>query len=462
MDKVEAELNILMSEKEHADKQIGSYLELQVKVHTFIFTAAAAAAAGWIFARKEGDLSSPEVRSAAVLVLAFLGSFAILQGIIVYGIVLGYIRYKNKVVGNRIKDLLGLDRNPLMALQAIASSSSNRIVMTSSIFGGVFLLGISGGLLGYAFLLWQDARARNGLLLGGLLVCAILWLGILISGLGLVRSMGVLQREAKSERVRVAFPPADGDDFAQHLVAAHQPFFEVFTQASTAANNVLTRLEVDRTDNMQLYLACAFARLCEACQAAAYLAARGFTQETAVEVRVALEALLKMKAAIVKPDFAEDVINSDLFEQRKLVNLVLNGEAGDLTPENRPEVEVRKAEIEQEIATRNARKISIEEIAREVDGLGLYHNVYRLTSSNVHVSPRSLGQYLRLHPETGHPEQVVYGPSDAYAEIHVCTVTEFLLIAISLLERHRQIPPPADFAAIGAAFRSLSPEWPSS
>jgi hypothetical protein len=260
----------------------------------------------------------------------------------------------------------------------------------------------------------------------------------------------------------VAFLSADGDEFEQRLVAAHQPFFDVFTQASKVAYDVLARLEPDRTDNVQLYSVCAFARLCESCQAVAYLAARGFTQETAVEVRVALEVLLKMKAAIVKPDFAEEVINSDLFELRKLVNLVLSGEAGDLTPENRPEVEARKAEIEHEIATRKARKISIEEIAREVDGLGLYHNVYRLTSSNVHVSPRSLGQYLRLHSETGHPEQVVHGPSDAYAEVHVHTATEFLLIAISLFEKHRQVPPPADFATIGAILRSLSPKWPES
>jgi len=256
----------------------------------------------------------------------------------------------------------------------------------------------------------------------------------------------------------VAFLSADSDEFERRLVVAHQPFFDVFTQASSAAYDVLARLGINRTDNVQLYLACAFARLCESCQAVACLAARGFTQETAVEVRVALEVLLKMKAAIVKPDFAEEVINSDLFEQRKLVNLVLSGEAGELTPENRPEVEARKVEIEHEITTRNARKISLEEIAREVDSLRLYHNVYRLTSSNVHVSPRSLGQYLRLHPETGHPEQVVHGPSDAYAELHVHTVSEFLLIAISLLERHKRIPPPADFPAIDAAFRSLSPK----
>ena len=47
-------------------------------------------------------------------------AIAVLQGIINYGIVLGYIRYKYMVVGRRIQELLNLERNPLAALRAIA------------------------------------------------------------------------------------------------------------------------------------------------------------------------------------------------------------------------------------------------------------------------------------------------------------------------------------------------------
>ena len=83
-DLAEQELRVLMSEKEQADRQIGAYLELQVKVHTVIFTAAAVAA-GWIFAQHEGAVASMDVRGAAILALAFLGSFAVLQGIINFG-----------------------------------------------------------------------------------------------------------------------------------------------------------------------------------------------------------------------------------------------------------------------------------------------------------------------------------------------------------------------------------------
>lgn len=224
MDTVEKELSILVSEKEQADKLIGSYLELQVKVRTLIFTTGAVAA-GWIFAQNKSDLSSVDVRGAAVLALAFLGSFSTLQGIVNYGIVLGYIRYKNLVVGRRMQDLLELKQNPLAALRAISSSSSNRIVVASSVFGDVFILGASGGLLVYALLLWREGKVTSSLFPGGLLACAILWLGTIISGLGLVRSMVVLRREtefAKPQTAESQEQVANVDGFSRHRVREKQ------------------------------------------------------------------------------------------------------------------------------------------------------------------------------------------------------------------------------------------------
>lgn len=194
MDLVEQELRILMSEKEQADKQIGAYLDLQVKLHTVIFTAAVVAA-GWIFAQHEGAVATIEVRGAAVLALAFLGSFAMLQGIVNYGIVLGYIRYRHLVVGRRMQELLGLDRNPLAAAPVFGSSSSNHVVTAASIFRLVFVLGASGGLLGYGISIREHVSST--LFRGGLLACAVLWLGALVCGLSLVRSLVVLERETE-------------------------------------------------------------------------------------------------------------------------------------------------------------------------------------------------------------------------------------------------------------------------
>jgi hypothetical protein len=200
MDAVEKELEILLSEKEQADKQIGSYMDLQLKVHTVIFTAAAVAA-GWIFTQsKDGRPPSLEVRGAAALTLAYLGSFAVLQGTITYGIVLGYIRYKHLVVGRRMQELLKLPKNPLVAMQTISSSLSNRMVVASSFFGGTFILVGSGGLLGYVLWLWLGNQISGSLFSGGLLACAVLWLCSVTCGLGLAWSMFELQREIGDAR----------------------------------------------------------------------------------------------------------------------------------------------------------------------------------------------------------------------------------------------------------------------
>lgn len=256
----------------------------------------------------------------------------------------------------------------------------------------------------------------------------------------------------------VAFLSEEAEDFEEKVVAAHNSFFEVFTRASVAAYDVLGRLTVDPHDRVQIYAACTIARLCEACQAAAYLGARGFAQETAVQVRVALEVLLKFKAALTNPSLAESIMDGDLLEQRKLGNLLLSGKVSGLTPANLAEIEKRQQEVGRQIKAQSVKKVSIEELAREVDALSLYERVYRSTSASVHVSPRALIDYVAIHPNTEQPQEIVYGPGTENIELHLYTITHFLLVAISLLERHHGLRPPDEFSSIGDDLKSLLPE----
>jgi hypothetical protein len=133
------ELDVLLSEKEQADRQIGSYLELQIKTYALVLTAATVGA-GWVFSQKDIALASEPTKVAASLVLASVLSFATIQGVTNYGIVLGYIKYKNLVIGPRMQALLQLQTNPLGALETIARSRSNKVVVISSASGGGLLL----------------------------------------------------------------------------------------------------------------------------------------------------------------------------------------------------------------------------------------------------------------------------------------------------------------------------------
>lgn len=189
------EFDVLMSEKQHADKQIGSYLENLLKVHTVIF-AAAAVGAGWAFSRSGDGFASEEVRAIAALVLAFLASFATLQTVSNYGIVLGYIRYKNQVLGRRFQKLLNLEQNPLAALNTIAMSRSNRLVVIASVGSGVFVLLGAGGLIVYAVVEWMNQEKLGAGFGAAVLACALMWIFALWSGLALSRIMAEVERGA--------------------------------------------------------------------------------------------------------------------------------------------------------------------------------------------------------------------------------------------------------------------------
>jgi hypothetical protein len=204
----EKELTVLLSEKEYADRQTTSYLELLIRVHGVVFSAAVVGA-GWIFAQQGGGLSSGPIRCATALVLAFLICFATFQGVANYGIVLGYIRYKSEVLGPRIQSLLKAETNPLGAFRAIASFGSNRVVVISSVASGGLLLSGALVLIGYAGV----SCARDGLgaaLAAGTFFCAVMWLAATLSALALLREMARLSLKARAGSAGVPANQAAG------------------------------------------------------------------------------------------------------------------------------------------------------------------------------------------------------------------------------------------------------------
>ena len=113
MTNAEAELQVLLSEKEHADKQISSYLELQLKLLAFLL-GAGSAALGFVFAKGEKILEPREI-AIVILVTCVAGCVVMLQSVVTYGIALGYIHYKKSTLVPRL--------NVLFALQPLSPSS---------------------------------------------------------------------------------------------------------------------------------------------------------------------------------------------------------------------------------------------------------------------------------------------------------------------------------------------------
>ena len=128
----EVELQILLSEKEHADKQIGSYLELQLKLLAFLL-GAGSAGLGFVFARGDQLLKPAEI-AIVILVACAAGCVVMLQSIVTYGIALGYIYYKKSILGPRLVTLFRLPASPLLAVRSFTESPARLPVFLASAF----------------------------------------------------------------------------------------------------------------------------------------------------------------------------------------------------------------------------------------------------------------------------------------------------------------------------------------
>jgi hypothetical protein len=99
------EISILLSEKQHADRAIGDYLELQLKI--FALLSGAGGAALGLFFTRSADQQTSSIGYAAVL-SAIGGCLVVLQSIATYGIAVAYIHYKQVAIMPRLRELSGM------------------------------------------------------------------------------------------------------------------------------------------------------------------------------------------------------------------------------------------------------------------------------------------------------------------------------------------------------------------
>lgn len=144
----ERELQVALKELDHADKQISSYMDLQLKIVGFVL-AFFGTATGLLLSTEAGSRVHGLDLPKLLVIASAVGSFGILQSAINYGIALGYMYNKTRYLAPRLKLLLGVEKSPLDAVRAFHESPARSPVMiaTLTIAIGVDLLN--------AALLWK-------------------------------------------------------------------------------------------------------------------------------------------------------------------------------------------------------------------------------------------------------------------------------------------------------------------
>jgi len=150
MTEKEMELQVLLKELDHADNQISSYLDLQIKTLGLVFTVLAASL-GLLLASNQADAISPHNLAKLLVIIASTASFGVLQSSVNYGIALGYMYGKSTSIAPRIQKLLALAERPLRALESFRESPSRIPVFLATAVLAVGIVVLEVGLLSYAW-----------------------------------------------------------------------------------------------------------------------------------------------------------------------------------------------------------------------------------------------------------------------------------------------------------------------
>jgi hypothetical protein len=100
---------LLLTEKNLADSQIGGYSDLSLKILGFF--GGTVAVLGWLYSDKGFGATHPVAAGAICVAVVLLGCGVILQGISTYGIALGYIQYKHQTLNRLFVRVAGIARH---------------------------------------------------------------------------------------------------------------------------------------------------------------------------------------------------------------------------------------------------------------------------------------------------------------------------------------------------------------
>lgn len=175
---------LLMKELEHADRQIGSYMDLQMKILALVF-AFLGASLGLLLSTEKDRALTPQGTAKLLIIASAVASFGVLQSSINYGTALAYMHNKTHFIAPRIKVLLQLQEMPLPAIRAFRESPASPPVLLATLILAVGLAALNAGLL---IIAWQKATrfSVTWWLIGG---AALLLVSVIVVQIQMGRAM---------------------------------------------------------------------------------------------------------------------------------------------------------------------------------------------------------------------------------------------------------------------------------
>lgn len=209
-------------------------------------------------------------------------------------------------------------------------------------------------------------------------------------------------------------------------------YFALCKDVNRFAQKTMLSLKVHNECLPEILVASLLARAISNFQGMVLLAERGMINEAETLLRCMLEVRFALVAVARNTEFAFELLNNDLFEEKNIFNACLRSKHLGVA-----ELQVAKEKLDkvkQEIKAKGLEKISIREIAEKAGLLTMYDSAYKKLSGTIHASVRSLNQYL----ETGGTDKIksfLWGPDVKGIDIVLLTGVETILDALEVVFR---------------------------
>lgn len=246
---------------------------------------------------------------------------------------------------------------------------------------------------------------------------------------------------------------------AAQIRERNKSLFELCFEINGFAQKLKYELEVHNLDPQEFFAAAFFIRVLESAQGAVILVERGLELEAATILRSAFDSLIYLKCSVEDEQFAYDYMNYAEIKRRDDLKNILKFKIYENEKSFGNEADIIKmiSDIEKGFEKSGKKmgqfrqKFLKKELAEKANMSILYASFYAVTSDAAHTGMGALRQHLKTD-EQGKIIEIIHGPSDEQARMHLTAFSEFVLCASAYICELFKI----EKAEIDAFYKKLS------
>jgi hypothetical protein len=197
--------------------------------------------------------------------------------------------------------------------------------------------------------------------------------------------------------------------FQQTTLATFNSFFTLSRDVCSFARTKVLQLKWDNTDGQKVLSCCLFSKILNGVETSHILNTYGLTHEGRVILRSVLEGYFYLRASVSDAAFVNEYIQADNLNRLKLMEVAKKYNHPPFTDIKKYATDEVIKSLREKIKTENIKEVKPWNVAQKLGLQHMYASVYRLLSTDIHSSVRSLEQYMRTGA-TADVESLDWGP----------------------------------------------------